>query len=131
MQSCTHSGESLANNTGGSSMAVSAGTSRNACSPEVGHGGGADTSHFRAFRTVSEASGMNGQATMADSADTIRMYVNGQVVGVSHKNNWGRVTCGMRKVRCWDDVVGCNDTCAGTFAVDDLKIWDYAKTDFN
>ena len=37
----------------------------------------------------------------------------------------------MRKVRCWDDAVGCNDTCAGTFAVDDLKIWDYAKTDFS
>jgi hypothetical protein len=65
------------------------------------------------------------------STDTVRMYVNGQVVAVSHKRNWGRVTCGMRKVRCWDDVVGCNDTCAGTFAVDELRIWDYAKTDFS
>ena len=65
------------------------------------------------------------------STDTVRLYVNGKVVAVSHKRNWGRVTCGMRKVRCWDDVVGCNDTCAGTFAVDDLKIWDYAKTDFS
>lgn len=67
---------------------------------------------------------------IAGSTDTIRLYVNGEIVAVSHKRNWGRVTCGMRKVRCWDDVVGCNDTCAGTFAVDDLKIWDYAKTDF-
>ena len=65
------------------------------------------------------------------STDTVRMYVNGQVVAISHKRNWGRVTCGMRKVRCWDDVVGCNDTCAGTFAVDELRIWDYAKTDFS
>ena len=64
------------------------------------------------------------------STDTVRLYVNGKVVAVSQKRNWGRVTCGMRKVRCWDDVVGCNDTCAGTFAVDDLKIWDYAKTDY-
>jgi hypothetical protein len=67
---------------------------------------------------------------IAGSTDTIRMYVNGQVVAVSHRSNWGRVTCGRRQIRCWDDVVGCNDTCAGTFAVDDLKIWDYAKTDF-
>ncbi len=65
-----------------------------------------------------------------DSTDTIRLYVNDKVVAISHKRNWGRVTCSMRKVGCWDDVVGCNDTCAGTFAVDDLKIWDYAKTDF-
>ena len=65
------------------------------------------------------------------STDTVRLYVDGEVVALSHKRNWGRVTCGMRKVRCWDDVVGCNDTCAGTFAVDDLKIWDYAKTEFN
>ena len=64
------------------------------------------------------------------STDTIRVYVNGAVVAVSHKSSWGRVTCGMRAVRCWDDVVGCNDTCARTFAVDDLKIWDYAKTEF-
>jgi hypothetical protein len=67
---------------------------------------------------------------IAGSTDTVRLYVNGKIVAVSHKRNWGRVTCGMRKVRCWDDVVGCNDTCARTFGVDDLKIWDYAKTDF-
>jgi len=67
---------------------------------------------------------------IAGTDDTIRLYVNGKVVAVSHKRNWGRVTCGMRKVRCWDDIVGCNDTCAGTFAVDDLKIWDYARTEF-
>jgi hypothetical protein len=65
------------------------------------------------------------------STDTVRLYVNGKVVALSHKRNWGRVTCGMRKVRCWDDIVGCNDTCAGAFAVDDLKIWDYAKTEFS
>ena len=67
---------------------------------------------------------------IAGSTDTLRLYVNGEVVAVSHKRGWGRVTCGMRKVRCWDDVVGCNDTCAGTFAVSQLKIWNYAKTDF-
>ena len=29
------------------------------------------------------------------------------------------------------DVAGCNDTCADTFAVDNLKLWNYAKTDFS
>jgi hypothetical protein len=28
------------------------------------------------------------------------------------------------------DVAGCNDTCADTFAIDNLKVWDYAKTDY-
>jgi hypothetical protein len=32
--------------------------------------------------------------------------------------------------RCFLDIAGCNDTCADTFSVDNLKVWDYAKADF-
>jgi hypothetical protein len=32
---------------------------------------------------------------------------------------------------CLIEVAGCNDACANTFAVDNLKVWDYAKTDYS
>lgn len=63
------------------------------------------------------------------SSDTVRLYVNGAVVAVSHRNDWGTRTCSMRKEGCFVDIVGCNDTCRQTFAVDELKVWNYAKTD--
>jgi hypothetical protein len=28
-------------------------------------------------------------------------------------------------------VAGCNDKCARAFAVDDVKVWNYAKTDYS
>jgi hypothetical protein len=67
--------------------------------------------------------------------DTVRLYVNGEVVAKSTATSWGTTTCARRVSArpggaCFLDVAGCNDTCAGTFAVDDLKVWNYAKTDF-
>jgi Concanavalin A-like lectin/glucanases superfamily len=71
---------------------------------------------------------------IAGSADTIRLYVDGQVVAASQESDWGSTTCDRRlpgRDRCFLDVAGCNDTCADTFAVDNLKVWDYAKTDYS
>jgi hypothetical protein len=67
------------------------------------------------------------------SRDTVRLYVNGVVVAASQKAGWGKTPCGRRRWGrhlgdCFIGVVGCNDTCAGTFAVDELKVWSYAKT---
>jgi hypothetical protein len=72
---------------------------------------------------------------IAGSTETVRLYVNGKVVAASKRTNWGRKPCGRRflsghRNSCFADVVGCNDTCAGTFAVENLRIWNYAKTDF-
>ena len=70
---------------------------------------------------------------IAGSSDTIRLYVNGEIVAASQQSDWGTTTCDHRLPgvdRCFVDVAGCNDTCADTFAVDNLKVWDYAKTDY-
>jgi hypothetical protein len=67
------------------------------------------------------------------STDTVRLYVDGQVVAASQESDWGATTCSHRLPgvdRCFLDVAGCNDTCADTFSEDNLKVWDYAKTDF-
>jgi hypothetical protein len=72
---------------------------------------------------------------IADSADTVRLYVNGEVVAASRARDWGTTPCVSRRPagqwRCFTDVAGCNDTCANAFAVDNLKLWNYAKTDYN
>jgi hypothetical protein len=71
---------------------------------------------------------------IAGSGDTIRLYVDGEVVAASQENDWGTTTCADRLPgvdRCFLDIAGCNDTCADTFSVDNLKVWDYAKTDFD
>jgi hypothetical protein len=71
---------------------------------------------------------------IAGSADTIRLYVDGEVVAASQESDWGTTTCDHRLPgvdRCFLDVAGCNDTCADTFAVDNLKVWDHAKTDYS
>ena len=64
--------------------------------------------------------------------DTVRLYVNGKLVAASHQSNWGSTRCGRRRTHygCFIDVVGCNDTCARRFAVENLRLWDFAKTDF-
>jgi Concanavalin A-like lectin/glucanases superfamily len=69
---------------------------------------------------------------IAGTTDTVRLYVNGKVVAASKSKRWGRTPCGghRHRRRCFFDVVGCNDTCAGTFAVAGLKLWNYARTDF-
>lgn len=70
---------------------------------------------------------------IAGTNDTVRLYVNGRVVAKSKATNWGTTPCGRRVSArpagaCFTDIAGCNDVCAGTFAVDDLKVWNYAKT---
>jgi hypothetical protein len=72
---------------------------------------------------------------IAGTSDTVRLYVNGKVVATSKATSWGTTPCGRRVSArpggaCFVDVAGCNDTCARTFAVDELKLWNYAKTDF-
>jgi hypothetical protein len=69
------------------------------------------------------------------SSDTVRLYVDGEVVAASHETDWGTTPCAQRRSagqwRCFTDVAGCNDTCANTFAVDNLKLWSYAKTHYS
>jgi hypothetical protein len=72
---------------------------------------------------------------IAGTRDTVRLYVNGKVVAASKATSWGTTTCGRRiSARpggaCFADVAGCNDRCGGAFAVDDLKLWNYAKTNY-
>jgi FG-GAP-like repeat/PASTA domain len=72
---------------------------------------------------------------IAGTRDTLRLYVNAEIVAASQDGSWGTTPCARRVSArpggaCFIDVVGCNDTCARTFAVDDLKVWDYAKTDY-
>ena len=69
------------------------------------------------------------------SIDTVRLYVDGEVVAAARAKNWGTTPCGRRVSArpagaCFIDVAGCNDTCAGRFSVDNLKVWSYAKTDY-
>jgi PASTA domain len=72
---------------------------------------------------------------IAGSADTVRLYVNGKVVAASRAKGWGTTPCASRRPagqwRCFTDIAGCNDTCANAFAVDNLKLWSYAKTDYS
>ena len=71
---------------------------------------------------------------IAGSADTVRLYVNGEVVAASRASDWGTTRCASRRPagqwRCFTDVAGCNDTCANAFAIDNLKLWNYAKIDY-
>ena len=77
---------------------------------------------------VWDRAGING------SPDTARLYVNGRVVAAAQEADWGATPCARRRPegqwRCFTDIAGCNDTCAHAFAVDELKLWNYAKTDF-
>ena len=69
------------------------------------------------------------------SSDTVRLYVDGDLVAASQASDWGITPCASRRPagqwRCLTDVAGCNDTCEDTFAVDNLKLWNYAKTDYS
>jgi hypothetical protein len=61
--------------------------------------------------------------------------LKGEVVAAAQKRDWGATPCAQRRPagqwRCFTDVAGCNDTCAGAFAVDELKLWNYANADFS
>jgi hypothetical protein len=60
------------------------------------------------------------------SFDTLRLYVNGSPVAASTLSNWGNVV-GQRA-----DIAGGNDAnIAAKFAVDNLKVYDVAMTDFS
>ncbi|MBT7064673.1 MAG: LamG domain-containing protein [Verrucomicrobia bacterium] len=60
------------------------------------------------------------------SNDKIRLYVNGQMVASGTSAEWGS-TVGSRA-----DIASGNDgNIAGKFYVDNLKLFDYARTDFS
>jgi hypothetical protein len=59
------------------------------------------------------------------TVDAIRLYVNNVQVAATTQNNWG-TTVGQRV-----DICGGNDhNLIGKFKMDELKIWNYAKTNF-
>jgi Concanavalin A-like lectin/glucanases superfamily len=61
-----------------------------------------------------------------NSADKIRLYVNGDVVASTTIGGWGGV------VGQYADIAGGNDqNIAGQFAIDNLKVYDIALTDFS
>jgi len=63
---------------------------------------------------------------IGDSADTLRLYLNGSVVASTTTGGWG-TTVGQRA-----DIGGGNDGgIAGKFAIDNLKVYDAALTDFS
>jgi hypothetical protein len=70
--------------------------------------------------------GMWDRAGIDGSSDTVRLYVNGSVVASTAANDWGN-TASTRA-----DIAGANDyDIVGQFYVDNLKVWDYAVTDFS
>jgi hypothetical protein len=63
---------------------------------------------------------------IANTLDTIRLYVNGTLAASTQTGGWG-TTVGQRA-----DIGGGNDqNIAGQFAIDNLKVYDYALTDFS
>jgi hypothetical protein len=59
------------------------------------------------------------------SSETVRLYINGLQVAAIQSNLWGTGFNGNRA-----DIAGGNDFIANTFTLDNLVIFDYAKTDF-
>jgi hypothetical protein len=63
---------------------------------------------------------------IANTADTIRLYINGSVVASTTIGGWG-TTVGQ-----YADIAGGNDQkIAGQFAIDNLKVYNVAVTDFS
>jgi hypothetical protein len=63
---------------------------------------------------------------IAGSADTVRLYLNGVVVASNTASGWGTAVGPVV------DIGGGNDgEIAGKFAVDNLKLWNVARTDFS
>ncbi|MCA9965380.1 MAG: cadherin-like domain-containing protein [Anaerolineales bacterium] len=59
------------------------------------------------------------------SAETMRLYVNGTSVAASTDSSWGTA------VGSQADIAGGNDAnIADKFYLDNMRIWDYARTDF-
>jgi hypothetical protein len=60
------------------------------------------------------------------TSETMRLYVDGEKVAAITENDWGN-TVGERV-----DICGGNDhNIIGKFIMDNLKVWNYAKTDFS
>jgi len=60
------------------------------------------------------------------SGDTMHPYLDGEVVATATDNTWGST------VGCQVDICGGNDAeIAFKFYMDNLIVWDYAKTDFS
>jgi len=66
------------------------------------------------------------RAGIEGTADTMRLYVNGEVVAVASEGDWGS-TVGSQV-----DIAGGNDAeIAHKFYVDNLKLWDFPQTDYS
>jgi hypothetical protein len=66
------------------------------------------------------------RAGIAGSGDKLRLYINGSIAAASTVGGWGTV------VGTQADIGGGNDAnIAGKFAVDNLKVYDNAVTDFS
>ncbi len=66
------------------------------------------------------------RAGIAESQDTLRLYVDGEEVADAQRSDWGDHFAGDA------DIGGGNDqNIAGKFAIDNLKVWDHARTDFS
>jgi hypothetical protein len=66
------------------------------------------------------------RAGIGGSGDTVRLYLNGAVVAASANGGWGS-TVGTEA-----DIAGANDgNIAGQFYVDNLKVYDFALTDYS
>ncbi len=59
------------------------------------------------------------------TTDTMRLYANNQLVGSRTENDWG-TTVGAQADLC----SGYGQGLAGILKMDELKIWNYAKTNF-
>lgn len=60
------------------------------------------------------------------TSDTVRLYINGIIAGAILTNSWGTGFNGNHA-----DIAGGNDLIENKFALDNLVIYDYAKTDFS
>lgn len=61
-----------------------------------------------------------------ETSETMRMYVDGEKVASGTYTDWGT------SVGYWADICGGNDqNIADKFAMDELKIWNFAKTHFS
>jgi hypothetical protein len=63
---------------------------------------------------------------IAGTAETLRLYINGDVVASAACTDWPAVF-----PRSIDIGGGNDDQIDGKFAVDNLKVWDHAKTDYS
>ena len=101
----------------------------NALNFDVSFGGadvGVQTSVSPMNGTWIHLAGVWDRAGIAGSGDKVRLYVNGSIVASSTASNWGN-TVGQSA-----DIGGGNDNnIAGKFAVDNLKVFNTALTDFS